>query len=210
MQGQSTDCDMANLENYLDQGTGTYYNYFRDYDPALGRYVQSDPIGLDDGVNTYGYVSGSPLSLTDRLGLKIDWGNFVVSNPRVRSNFERLNALVVETGIDDECFVLLVTGGDRYRRSPKKPNEHRSATNDRVISESDARSPHLVDNGGRALDFAVVNKKKDCCAKTVTEDLVISLLPKTEFEPSSTRREYPKAPHLHINLPNRREFYLWR
>lgn len=49
--------------------TGTHYNYFRDYDPAVGRYVQSDPIGLVGGLNTYGYAEGSPMALVDPLGL---------------------------------------------------------------------------------------------------------------------------------------------
>jgi uncharacterized protein RhaS with RHS repeats len=48
--------------------TAQHYNYFRDYDPSLGRYIESDPIGLRGGKNTYAYVASSPLMLTDPLG----------------------------------------------------------------------------------------------------------------------------------------------
>jgi RHS repeat-associated protein len=53
---------------YFDKETNLHYNYYRDYDPSLGIYKQSDPIGLRSGVNTYTYVSSSPLRLTDVLG----------------------------------------------------------------------------------------------------------------------------------------------
>jgi RHS repeat-associated protein len=33
-----------------ESAMGLHYNYFRDYDPQVGRYVESDPIGLDGGV----------------------------------------------------------------------------------------------------------------------------------------------------------------
>ncbi|MGC3818661.1 RHS repeat-associated core domain-containing protein [Acinetobacter sp. G11] len=54
---------------YYDSETGIFYNYFRDYDSVTGRYIESDPIGLNGGLNTYGYVGGNSLHLTDSSGL---------------------------------------------------------------------------------------------------------------------------------------------
>jgi RHS repeat-associated protein len=53
----------------FDSLTGLHYNYFRDYDSGTGRYVQSDPIGLNGGSSTYGYVDGNPGFGVDPFGL---------------------------------------------------------------------------------------------------------------------------------------------
>ncbi len=60
---------------YFDIETNLHYNYFRDYDPAIGGYIESDPIGLKGGLNTFGYVSGNPLWAVDPFGLdETFWG----------------------------------------------------------------------------------------------------------------------------------------
>ena len=57
---------------YADRETNTFYNFYRDaYDPALGRYTQFDPIGLQGGINGYVYVLNNPLSYTDPTGESI-------------------------------------------------------------------------------------------------------------------------------------------
>jgi RHS repeat-associated protein len=55
---------------YYDQETALHYNMARYYNPVIGRYTQSDPIGLEGGLNTYGYVGGNPLTRVDTFGLE--------------------------------------------------------------------------------------------------------------------------------------------
>ncbi|WP_417071333.1 RHS repeat domain-containing protein [Niveibacterium terrae] len=52
-----------------DRESNLFQNWNRDYDPVVGRYVQSDPIGLEGGISTYAYVDGSPVVEFDESGL---------------------------------------------------------------------------------------------------------------------------------------------
>jgi RHS repeat-associated protein len=53
---------------YYDSETGLSYNYFRDADPQTGRYIESDPVGIAAGVNTYTYVLNRPTQFVDPAG----------------------------------------------------------------------------------------------------------------------------------------------
>ena len=79
LRGKRNKCFLRRRRNvilpgqYYDVETGLNYNHFRQFDPAVGRYTQSDPIGLFGGINTYSYADLDPLNAYDPTGLC--WSN---------------------------------------------------------------------------------------------------------------------------------------
>lgn len=55
---------------YFDAETDLHQNWWRSYSSGEGRYITPDPIGLNDGINTYGYVGGNPARYYDLSGLE--------------------------------------------------------------------------------------------------------------------------------------------
>jgi RHS repeat-associated protein len=55
---------------YFDVESGLHQNYFRDYRPGVGRYLERDPIGLSGGINSFAYVGGDPVNFSDPDGLQ--------------------------------------------------------------------------------------------------------------------------------------------
>ncbi|WP_426286391.1 RHS repeat-associated core domain-containing protein [Luteibacter sp. E-22] len=102
-----------------DAVTGLFHNGFRDYDPASGRYIQSDPLGLAGGMSTYAYAGSRPYRNVDSLGLKYAeqyaaWGaatGFVVAGGvSVAADFATGGANLVVTPAELQAGTLLGGG----------------------------------------------------------------------------------------------------
>ena len=103
----------ASIENnlrfpgqYFDQETNLHYNYFRDYNPRLGRYTTSDPIGLDGGINTYSYAFQNPIRFVDLFGLNPTL-TVVTVDRRVADLGPRIPGGIVDSAVDIFVEVII-------------------------------------------------------------------------------------------------------
>jgi RHS repeat-associated protein len=85
---------------YYQAETGIFQNYYRDYFPSIGRYLESDPIGLNGGsYSTYAYASGNPITRIDPLGLA-DTITDKITSYIAQGNIQGLEDLIEAGGLD--------------------------------------------------------------------------------------------------------------
>ena len=108
---------------YYDKEIGLHYNYHRYYDPATGRYLTSDPIGLEGGINLFAYVQNNPVNYFDPFGLR----SLTVSEKIYLSPYipqRDLNNAEIHIGkmpwYAPEWAVGITRGNDIYFRDPNQ------------------------------------------------------------------------------------------
>ncbi len=126
---------------YFDSETNLHYNHFRYYDPQLGRYITSDPIGLDGGYNTYLYANANAIRFYDPLGLKSEEFLKCVDN-YLRGYY------------GDWVADVLVPYFSAYSYDPRSPNFAEAMTSTAISAGTKAAAVGGAIYGGQAIQSA--------------------------------------------------------
>jgi RHS repeat-associated protein len=128
---------------YWDEEKQSWYNYYRDYDATTGRYLQSDPIGLGGGMNSFTYALNTPVSLIDRLGLSVELcaSSLVDGSDKSPASFNPAR------------HDYLVVDGKAYGFAPK------SLSSDTLFGEGYIRATDNVNN--KKCETLVADSSKD-------------------------------------------------
>jgi len=90
---------------FFDREMNLSYNYFRDYDSTYGRYFESDPIGLNGGLNTYSYVNSNPIRFSDPKGESFTQLGLVAGGLMIYGGYSLWKSFDNQVQCEKECLV---------------------------------------------------------------------------------------------------------
>ncbi|MFC4160901.1 RHS repeat-associated core domain-containing protein [Chitinimonas lacunae] len=135
---------------YFDSESGLNYNYFRNYDSQTGRYLESDPIGLNGGWNTYAYaLNNSPLH-SDPKGLSVEYcadgiHKFVCLNDKC-AGLQPTNTLIGAIGIDRDGAIMNDSGRKSGAQCKKMDVDTEPRCDQKKYESCVARSVNIPDS----------------------------------------------------------------
>jgi RHS repeat-associated protein len=164
-----------------DAVTGLYYNYYRDYDPATGRYLEADPSGLNGGTNLYTYAAGNPVRFGDPSGLETA---VIIGGPTNGNPFG--HAAVATTGNGVISFGTRTAPRTNLTDYLADQSQRRSSTV-YILNTTPEQERRIRDkmmsyyrkNGGRLPDpFSDLSGAwEDTCATRVRDSLIAAGIP---------------------------------
>ncbi len=125
---------------YADTETALNQNWLRDYDPSVGRYIESDRVGLLGGINTYAYANGNALRYSDSSGLLL--GNPATFDAALeRAGLVELAGLGPEDPVADAVALALLIDAltENQGASNRPPHNNRSCHDDCDEQEQDEK-----------------------------------------------------------------------
>ena len=129
-----------------DTESGWFYNWHRDYNPALGRYVQSDPIGLTGGsMSTYSYVNSNPNSIYDATGESpplVSIGMFLYKIYKIKQEADEAGCEINNAYQDNKRFQDLLSRVSDL--TPSEQKELQALQSGRAISTIQAAQTTLA------------------------------------------------------------------
>jgi len=201
---------------YYDAETGLHHNFFRDYSPSIGRYLQSDPIGLYGGLNSYAYVEGNPLNWIDPYGLKkfpkkTPGGKTITminDNPKNPSPDLDVKDSLVDTVVD---ALDAAPGVDSININSTKGGKHAAASNHPKgracdINKINGKTANSSNKGSKDLQDALSKQAdtRENFGPTRNEKTVITYDPSTNTKGSSTKQKPKKKKghktHIHVSV----------